>query len=84
MQIPKKRQRCSIEITGIPPTRKPRMNPDRLTIYVNDDTYISKKNNIEATLKAVITDLSNHSTEQMLVNKVLEIIGCNASDISIN
>ena len=46
------------------------MNPDRLTIYVNDDTYISKKNNIEANLKAVITELSNHNTEQILVNKV--------------
>ena len=68
--IPKKRQRCSIEITGIPPTRKPRMNPDRLTIYVNNDTYISKKNNIEANLKAVITELSNRKTEQILVNKV--------------
>jgi len=68
--IPKKRQRRSIETTGIPPTRKPRMNPDRLTIYVNDDTYISKKNNIEANLKAVITELSNRNTEQNLVNKV--------------
>jgi hypothetical protein len=46
------------------------MNPDRLTIYVNDDTYISKKNNIEANLKAVITELSNRETEQILVNKV--------------
>jgi hypothetical protein len=45
-------------------------NPDRLTINVNDDTYISKKNNIEANLKAVITELSNHNTEQILVNKV--------------
>jgi len=41
------------------------MNPDRLTIYVNDDTYISKKNNIEANLKAIITELSNCKTEQI-------------------
>ncbi len=68
--IPKKRQRRSIETTGIPLTRKPRMNPDRLTIYVNNDTYISKKNNIEANLKAVITEISRHKTEQILVNKV--------------
>ena len=68
--IPKKRQRCSIETAGIPPTRKPRMNPDRLTMYVNNDMYISKKNNIEANLKAVITELNNGKTEQILINKV--------------
>ncbi len=67
--IPKKRQRCSTETTGIPPTRKPRMNPYRLTTYVKEDTYNSKKNDMEINLKGVITELKNRKTEQNLVDK---------------